>query len=347
MASDCHTIRSLFVLPIICAVLLVGCQAERKTSTAPAIEKLRSTTDPANEHPLRALRAAFRQSYDNARDQVDASMNVLVVVRFSDMFLVKNGKVVERSKGIPEKYHLLALTAHVPLMVTVSLRTHLGKPLPDDVKKDLAVKLTLIEPAISDLGNYGFAEDEVAWQLKVLTETQAFLRSAMSEGVTEDALRAYLNRVTQPMMELAGRAGEAQVDATHAAMTTWRNELTDAEWKNLRVIIIGLRQARDQYAQTQYFAALFPDRPNSLFRGENRRVIYVEEAAINRDNNAFKVERGVAATVALDESASTLIFNNPDTMAVDIMAEGARHRIAQLALKSLGNASPKDAAAAR
>jgi len=136
-------------------------------------------------------------------------------------------------------------------------------------------------------------------------------------------------------MALADVAGAAQVNATHSVMVEWRKKLTDDEWDRLRVIIIGVRQPRHDYTATQYFAALLPDRGNSVFPGENRRVFYVERLVIDTADRCFKKERLAVATLILDTSASETIFNDPNRMSIDVMADGARRRIGELDLTGM------------
>ena len=100
-------------------------------------------------------------------------------------------------------------------------------------------------------------------------------------------------------------------------------------------IIIGFRQPRYDYTATQYFAALLPDRGNSVFPGENRRVFYVERLVIDRADRCFKKERLAVATLILDTSASETIFNDPNRMSIDVMADGARRWIGELDLTGM------------
>src|SRR5262245_41948768 len=148
--------------------LLGGCKTSPAPAPAPAPvlapeaggmgAQVQSASTPADT-PLKALQAAFRKSYDEARDRVEASLSPLVVVRFSDMYLVKDGKIVAEAKGIPQKYHLLHRTAHVPLATTNKLMPFLGAALPENVKADLSAYRRLVHAAIPDLPHYGFDAD--------------------------------------------------------------------------------------------------------------------------------------------------------------------------------------------
>lgn len=333
-------INNFMSLLAVC-VLLSGCQTATRQSAAsrPAqlpVASAKATTTATAESPLGALQSAFRPSYNQARDEVGAALAPLVVVRFSDLYLVKDGKVIAEGKGIPQKYHLLHRTAHVPFVIFLKLRPHFGSPLKANIAADLRAYGALIDAAIPDLGNYGFTAEEIAWQQKILRESQEFLKSAVEGArVSRESFAAYEKRTHRAMTALADVAGAAQVDATHAVMTDWRRKLTADEWKQLRVIIVGFRQPRHDYAATQYFAAIFPEKGNSLFPGENRRVFYVENLNIDRNDRSFEDQRRAVAALVLDTEASEIFFNDPYRMSIDVMADGARRRVSELDLSPM------------
>jgi len=324
---NCSRFSIVFFLPLLLCSAFANCQGK------PAIKEPDESTAAAasGTSPLKALREQFRPTYDAARSRVESSLSPIVVARFSDLYLVRDRVIIAEGKGIPNKYHLLHQTAHVPLVVFLKLEPHFDTPLSQEAASDLASYRGLIERAVPDLINHGFSEQEVAWQKHVLINAIAFLTPTRpGYAFTRAAFAQFRASVHRAMMDLADVAGGAQVDATHAVMTGWRQQLSDEEWRRLRVIIIGPRQPRHDYASTVYFAALFPERSNSLFPGESRRVFYVESLNIDRRDRSFARERAAVATILLDGQASETIFNNPYRMSIDVMADGARRRVAEL-----------------
>ncbi len=251
--------------------------------------------------PLKDLLPQFRSAYATERERVDRELPPLVIVRFSDVFLVKDGQVVATGKGIPSAYHLLHRTAHVPFTIFLKLNPHFGQPLTQELKTDLNSFQEMVMAARGDLGNHSFTPEEVAAQEHVLEASAEYL-GVLKPGtvLSIDDFHAYRARIAGPMMDLADAAGAAQVNATHALMSTWRSSLSDAEWNTLLVIIVGFRQPRHDYAATQYFNALFPAPANSIFPGETRRVFYVESLDINRDDREFKAARKAVSALILD-----------------------------------------------
>ncbi|MCO6435721.1 MAG: hypothetical protein J5J06_01375 [Phycisphaerae bacterium] len=239
--------------------------------------------------------------------------------------------MVEKAKGIPQKYHLLHRTAHVPLVVFLKLQGSFGVPLGPRKAQELQAYRQLIVSARKDLGDYRFTPDEIAWQEALLLVSSEFLEELTEDSIiTTKSFADYRNRVQSPMMALADRAGEAQVESLHSAMQTFRKKLTDEEWKRLRVLIIGPRQPRQDYAATQYFAALFNESGNTPYPGESKRLFYVESPFIDRDDNSFEHERRTVASMILDRAVSEVFFDDPNRMSIDIAADGARKRVALL-----------------
>jgi len=313
----------------------VETEAASVTSAAPAALSGQPT---GTETPLRALHSVFRSAYDRARDAEIAGMSPLVVARFSDLYLIRDGQVIAQGKGIPGKYHLLHRTAHVPLVMFCAGLGAGGGALTPERRSELERYAVLLASAREDLGNYGFSNAEIAAQELLIDESRRFIGDALQTGaILPRALIAYRTRVAAAMMLLADLAGAAQVDATHELLSSWRGLVSDEEWARLRVVIVGPRQPRHNYAATQYFAAVFGGDRNSVFPGETDRVFYVESLTFDPKDRAFLSEKKAVATIVLDRQASSALFNDPYRMSIDVMADGAARRIGELDLSSLAS----------
>lgn len=318
--------------------LLIGCQANTASFTATEAKPLPASTQAvsAEPSPLKQLHTFFRPSYEAARERMKNDLSPLIVVRFSDIYLMKQNRIVATAKGIPAKYHLLHRTAHIPFVVFLQLNPYFDQALPQNVVTELSRYRGMIDAAVPDLVNFEFTPDEIRWQDRILRETSAFLGGLRrGQHVTRNMFIDYKNKTQAAMMALADAAGCAQVDALHSTMKAWRREMTESEWKQVRIMILGVRQPRHENAATQYFAAVFPDQSNSLFPGENKRVFYIEHPEVDRDDLTFEIQQDNVAALILDQEASEMIFNNPYRMSIDVMADGARRRISELDLSDL------------
>lgn len=324
-------------LVVSAAFLPAGCrtgssQPSQQPSQAPTSSQP-TNAKPQEQRPLRQLDAEFRPIYDQARDALACDLDPLVVSRFSDLYLFRGGKLVDQKKGIPQRYHDLRKAAHVPFALYLLLSPFAGETIPDAVRKRAEDYGARAKAAISDLGNYNFKPEEVAAQTDLLEASSQFTANLTAgQKLDGQQLKQYLDGIRVPMMLLADAAGAAQVDATHGAMSAWRQRLTDEEWARLRVMIVGPRQPRDGNAATRYFAALLGGERNTLFEGESERVFYVEVTKINRDDYAFAEELKVLRALILDRAASRMIFDDAYRMSIDVMTDGARRRVEQLDL---------------
>lgn len=320
----------MYVIASVCLITSTACF--RNSTTTQHLHTPRTTSATSvPSSPLKELQGAFRPTYDSARNAVDEQLSPLVVVRFSDMYLVVDGQVVAEGKGIPAKYHLLHRTAHVPLVIYLELRPFFGRPLTGEARTSLERYRSLVDAAIPDLTNHGFSDAEVEQQRILLEESSRYLGQLQDERVvSERGFGDYRSRVHNTMMILADIAGAAQVDALHATMTQWRKLLTEEQWSRLVVLVVGPRQPRHDYVATQYFAALFPRPRNTLFPGESDRVFYTETLVIDRLDKTFAAERRLVSTMLLDAAASRAIFNDSYRMSIDVMADGARRRLGEI-----------------
>lgn len=291
-----------------------------------------------NAGALKSLHDSFRPAYEAARDDARQQFAAVVIVRRSDMFLLRRGEIIAEGKCIPTKYFLLHRTAHVPLVTYLRVSPYFVEPLPQSVKDALAIYAGQIGSAVSDTSNYGFTSEEIQWQVLILEQSRTFLTDLTAgEPVTEERYAAYRALVSTAMMQLADAAGAAQIDATNKLIESWLPLLSNDEQQGLLAVIIGPRQPRQGNVATQYFASLLRGNSDSIYPGETERVYYVESLDIDRTDRAFKKELDAVAALVLDRQASSHLFNNPYRMSIDVMADGAARRIAELRLPSLNN----------
>lgn len=282
------------------------------------------------------LMREFRESYAAARGAVDEGLSPLIVVRFNDVYLIRDREVVEHGIGVPAKYMALRVVAHVPLAIYLRLEHEFGSPLGSDAVAELAEIRAACDDAASSLAGQGFTAEEAAWQRAVIDATREFLDPLEAGAVvSESQFDAYQSRIHDPMMAMSDRAGELQVEALHNLMLAWRPLFSDEEWATVRVMVIGPRQPRNGCPPTRYFAALFGGSPNTLYPGESSRVFYVESVNIDGSDTSFVNERKLVATMILDGDASSVFFEDPHRMSSDVMSDGAARRIEALDLSAL------------
>jgi hypothetical protein len=105
-------------------------------------------------------------------------------------------------------------------------------------------------------------------------------------------------------------------------MQAWKHRLTDADWRRLRVIVMGTQLPRRGNLAVQYFARLFGE------TGEGDRVVYAE--AIFDEARALDL----LGTRLLDTRIGTAFFDDPSRMHRDLLSDAARAYLDELLPKA-------------
>src|SRR5262249_29359619 len=123
----------------------------------------------------------------------------------------------------------------------------------------------------------------------------------------------------RPLLEANGaEAARAQIDALHRQMKAWRGRLTDAEWGQLRVIVMGTQLPRKDNLAVQYFARLLGE------AGEGGRVVYAE--ALFEESRALDL----LGTRLVDTRIGAAFFEDEARMRRDLLGDAAREYLDEL-----------------
>jgi hypothetical protein len=224
---------------------------------------------PVQPEALLALNNAFRAAYAEAKSRVLASSSPTLIVNGDNFALLRDGRRVEANVGTA-LYDPVKTIAHIPLAIYVALTPGDGA-VGDDRIKTLASLRQLIPPAEASLDSLNLSTATLARQKKIVATSLAFLDDVVERRkFARSSLLAFTRGMAPLVMENVTEATRAQLDATHAQVSTWRRDLTPEEWSRLKVLIIGPHMPREDLVVTQYFLRLLHE-PQ-----EGRRVVYAE-----------------------------------------------------------------------
>lgn len=130
-------------------------------------------------------------------------------------------------------------------------------------------------------------------------------------GLAAGRLAAFTQGMGPLLLANADAAAGLELDALDRQVGAWRRAMPDADWRALRVVIIGSHMARDGEISQQYFCRLLGE------PGEGRRVVYAEGLWQPRD------ALDLLATHEVDGAAGAAFFGDPMRMHRDILADGA------------------------
>lgn len=281
--------------------------------------------------PLGEVDKSFLDSYTAREDLVLAHQSPYVVVSGSDLILHRpDAAKPERVKVIPTSYHALKNIAHIPFTIYLLLSPVEKNLIPLDAQMPALKRLSAcIDAAYSVVTSEFFSQDQIERQKTILRKSSDFLRSALdSKTVQRDTLLSFTKTLGPLMLWNAAEAGCIQINATHARMMEWKQNMSQQDWSNLMVVNLARHQARYRNAATQYFHWLIGDSgPRWSYPGESKRVIFAETLGpIDKASNEL-------AIVEIDADASEAFFGDPWRLSEDILSEGAERCIKTLPLK--------------
>jgi hypothetical protein len=267
---------------------------------------------------LLALNEASRAAYRRAREEALAHCGPVVLLEGDDLVLVY-GLYRTTAHITPDVYHTLKSISHIPLALHALLDGRAGGALDERRIYDLKQYRILIDAAVSGLGDRGLSAEQLK-QAKVITgESLAFIaRIIEARQVEGKDLDAYRRRMRPLIDASVAEAARAQIDALHRQMKAWKGRLTEAEWRQLHVIVMGKQLPRPRNMAVQYFARLLGE------AGEGERIVYAEGIF----DEALALD--LLGTRLLDTRIGVTFFDDPSRMYRDLLSDAATQYLDEL-----------------
>ena len=267
---------------------------------------------------LARLNDVVRTIYSRAKARERAAVPAVIVAQNSELTLL-HGSGRASAPILPPVYHTLKVVDHVGLGLHVLLARADGM-LDETTVATLSALSQQLERAQEAVARSGLTPAQTSRQLRIFAEARLFARRALATKRVDRAELVAFDRTLAPLLlENVFDAARAQLDAIHAAVTSWRAQLSEAEWRGLRVVVTGPHMARQGNVMTQYFTALLGEG-----REEGGRVIYAE--AVSDETRALDL----LATHLVDGDLSFAFFEDPDRMHRDLLSDAARAYVLEL-----------------
>jgi len=258
------------------------------------------------QDPLVQFNGAFREGYAKAKADCLVRGGPVLVVSGEWLMLYRNNVEAAREPIRPARYHRLKAVAHVPLALQVLVNTPGG--LPETTRRTLR---GLAATARAELGSWCSGPVRVR-QERILDASLGLLDELRGPaGLARGRLAGFTAGLGPLLLANAAEAAGLELEALHGKVLGFRKAMDPADWRALRVVIIGSHMARDGEVTLQYFSRLL-DEPR-----EGGRIVYAEGLWQPKD------ALDLLATHQLDRTAGAAFFGDPMRMHRDILADGA------------------------
>ena len=258
--------------------------------------------------PLTTINGEFRATY--ARKRAEAVAKTRPIISFDgEKFTLIRSEQRETSAPVPATYHRLKSAAHFPL--TIFLEFHGGDAGPRS-ETDVArwqSWLALAEVAESSEANAELTAQQLAAQREILRLGRSFLADAVkNRTATQDVVQEFC-RAASPLLERhLTWAADIELDHYRTQLDAWHKKLTDDEWRQLRIVVMGSQMPRRNHRVVQLAAAMLG------VSGEGERIIYAE--AIYEEPRALSL----LGTHIIDGEAGAAFFGDPERLSQDLLA---------------------------
>ena len=264
---------------------------------------------------LERLDHRFVEIYEETRAKVVEQQKeaALIVIDDDVLLLYRRNHPIQRFPGLkPPIYTKMKTLGHIPLAIFCLFCDHMGGRLTAGLLAKISQYRGALESSAEDLDT----SDEVQQGIlpkpsPVYAKVIAFLDAVIAkEGASGEEIAAFAQSVGEDIAPLLAAAARAQLDACNALVTHIRKQLlSDEQWHEVRVLVLGPYMARQGQLFLQYFSQLL-DTPTQ----GDRRLVYF-------DGDDLQSAFDRLGTTMLDAMASDAIFGDRERLHRDVLAD--------------------------
>ena len=274
---------------------------------------------------LEGLDQRFIEIYAEARAKVveQQKQMALIVIDDDDLLLYRRNHALERFPGLqPLLYNKMKTLGHIPLAVFCLLHDHTDGQLSEELLAKISEYRAALESSVGELDTSEEAQRGILSKpSQIYAKATAFLDAVIAKGsVSGEELAAFTQAVREDIELLLAAAARTQLDACDVLVAQIRQQLlSEEQWDELRVLIMGPYMARQGHLFLQYFSQLL-DTP---MQGD-RRLVYFDG-----DDLPSAFDR--LGTTMLDATAAHAIFGDRDRLHRDVLADATTRYLRGLA----------------
>jgi hypothetical protein len=241
------------------------------------------------------------------------------------LLLYRRNHPTQRFPGLkPPIYTKMKTLGHIPLAAFCLFCDHMGGRLATGSLAKISEFRGALESCAEDLDT----SDEVQQGIlpkpsPVYAKVIAFLDAVIAkEGASGEEIGAFAQSVGEDIPPLLAAAARAQLDACNVLVTHIRQQLlSNDQWDEVRVLILGPYMARQGQLFLQYFSQLLNTSPQG-----DRRLVYF-------DGDDLQGAFDRLGTTMLDAMASHAIFGDRERLHRDVLADETTRYLRDVAAK--------------
>ena len=276
---------------------------------------------------LEQLDHRFVEIYEETRAKVveQQKESGLIVIDDDVLLLYRRNHPTQRFPGLkPPIYTKMKTLGHIPLAAFCLFCDHTGGRLTTGLLAKISEFRGALESSAEDLDT----SDEVQQGIlpkpsPVYAKVIAFLDALIAkEGASGEEIAAFAQSVGEDIPPLLAAAARAQLDACNVLVTHIRQQLlSNDQWDEIRVLILGPYMARQGQLFLQYFSQLLNTSPQG-----DRRLVYF-------DGDDLQGAFDRLGTTMLDAMASHAIFGDRERLHRDVLADETTRYLRDVAAK--------------
>jgi len=294
---------------------------------------------PPQNEPFSAFNIGFHGTYTRLVEQVLAQLgdSVPVVVLIGDDATLLYDGGEQHDKVIPVRYHELKALAHLAFGVQLTLMANGSGHVTELTASELHEKRAQIREAqaAANTPPHGASCSPTVTiaskaPAELLCRARTLVDRVLAEGVVDfDRLQECIRALASSALETAQLAVCIELEQLHALLGRWRNNIDEARWAGLYVVICGAHQPRYREATCQYFGRLLRE-PEGSAAGREDRLVY-GEGLCDVDSALDLLARHI-----VDQRASNLLFGDRRRLQEDLLADAASAEVRKLFPKVRG-----------
>ncbi|XP_065844483.1 uncharacterized protein [Oscarella lobularis] len=212
-------------------------------------------------------------------------------------------------------FTLLKDACHAVVATYLMLQFERDKKLSADAAKNLSMHASRVSACIEDLSHgkqdHYLTAKQKTDALKMMQDVVDFISQALKAGmVNSNVLLEFCRNQTATIQSFTMDATQSTVTVMLEAVKTWKEKLSDSEWKNSKAILQTVKSARHNQMALQVFLAIF----NNPQEGFNVYQMTAMNGSIPLSVQEFQVGR-IIVNMALGQ----VFFSNPWSLLSDIM----------------------------